>query len=281
MGKKSRRTKAPKPARMPFVARTFEGLPGEGDWIALREFVPAATATVTLNDGEQVRVCSLLPGSGAGIRRPDGEIWLGLQVLHNHGDVSRDLAGTIETARETEPGNPVPVRDPGVGDRLQQLVDPASSFDVEVHDGFDFWVEGTEAEGSDALAQANESVSPTERLTSVEAAYWVRMADKRYLRWVVTKNEDTVLDGFARLAAAGEETLGEGTKLIGMFRAHGLLVPVWEMDPAVVDDGAAALDAPLAALSERLDAAIADDAPLTSEQRNARSNLTSRQLTIR
>lgn len=281
MGKKSRRTKAPKPARMPFVARTFEGLPGEGDWIALREFVPAATATVTLNDGEQVRVCSLLPGSGAGIRRPDGEIWLGLQVLHNHGDVSRDLAGTIETARETEPGNPVPVRDPGVGDRLQQVVDPKSSFDVEVHDGFDFWVEGTEAEGSDALAQANESVSPTERLTSVEAAYWVRMADKRYLRWVVTKNEDTVLDGFARLAAAGEETLGEGTKLIGMFRAHGLLVPVWEMDPAVVDDGAAALDAPLAALSERLDAAIADDAPLTSEQRNARSNLTSRQLTIR
>ncbi|MCR4515020.1 DUF5926 family protein [Aeromicrobium sp. 50.2.37] len=281
MGKKSRRTKAPKPARMPFVARTFEGLPGEGDWIALREFVPAATATVTLNDGEQVRVCSLLPGSGAGIRRPDGEIWLGLQVLHNHGDVSRDLAGTIETARETEPGNPVPVRDPGVGDRLQQVVDPASSFDVEVHSGFDFWVEGTDAEGSDALAQANESVSPTERLTSVEAAYWVRMGDKRYLRWVVTKNEDTVLDGFARLAAAGEETLGEGTKLIGMFRAHGLLVPVWEMDPTVVDDGAAALDGPLAELSTRLDAAIADDAPLTSEQRNARSNLTSRQLTIR
>ena len=31
MGKKSRRTKAPKPARMPFVARTFEGLPHEGD----------------------------------------------------------------------------------------------------------------------------------------------------------------------------------------------------------------------------------------------------------
>jgi len=281
MGKKSRRTKAPKPARMPFVARTFEGLPGEGDWIALREFVPAATATVTLNDGEQVRVCSLLPGGGAGIRRPDGEIWLGLQVLHNHGDVSRDLAGAIETARETEPGNPVPVRDPGVGDRLQDVVDPASSFDVEVHSGFDFWVEGTEAEGSDALAQANESVSPTERLTTVEAAYWVRMADKRYLRWVVTQPENTVLDGFARLAAAGEETLGEGTKLIGMFRAHGLLVPVWEMDPDVVDDGAAALDAPVAALSERLDAAMADDASLTSEQRNARANLTSRQLTIR
>ncbi len=281
MGKKSRRTKAPKPARMPFVARTFEGLPHEGDWIALREFVPSATATVTLTDGEQVRVCSLLPGGGAGIRRPDGEIWLGLQVLHNYGDVSRDLAGAIEAARETEPGNPVRLTDPGVGDRLQQVVDPASSFDVEVHDGFDFWVEGTDAEGSDALAAANESIAPTERLTSVEAAYWVRMGDKRYLRWVVTQSEATVLDGFARLAAAGEETLGDGTKLIGMFRAHGLLVPVWEMDPAVVDDGAAALEEPLAALAQRLEAAIADDAPLTQEQRNARANLTSRQLTIR
>lgn len=281
MGKKSRRTKAPKPARMPFVARTFEGLPGEGDWIALREFVPSATAIVTLTDGTAVRVCSLLPGGGAGIRRPDGEIWLGLQVLHNHGDVSRDLAGTIEAARETEPGNPVPVRDPGVGDRLQDVVDPSSSFDVEVHDGFDFWVEGTDAEGSDALAQANESISPTERLTSVEAAYWVRMADKRYLRWVVTHPEDRVLDSFARLAADGQETLGEGTKLIGMFRAHGLLVPVWEMDPAVVDDGAAPLEEPLAALAGRLDGALADDAPLTPAQRNARANLTSRQLTIR
>jgi hypothetical protein len=281
MGKKSRRTKAPKPARMPFVARTFEGLPGEGDWIALREFVPSATALVTLKDGSTVRVCSLLPGGGAGIRRPDGEIWLGLQVLHNHGDVSRDLAATIEAARETESGNPVPVRDPGVGDRLQDVVDPSSSFDVEVHEGFDFWVEGTEAEGSDALAQANESASPTERLTSVEAAYWVRMGDHRYLRWVVTEPEDRVLDGFARLAADHEETLGEGTRLIGMFRAHGLLVPVWEMDPAVVDDGAAALDQPLAALAERLRPAMAEDAPLTPQQRNARANLTSRQLTIR
>ncbi len=281
MGKKSRRTKAPKPARMPFVARTFEGLPGEGDWIALREFVPSATASVTLKDGTSVRVCSLLPGGGAGIRRPDGEIWLGLQVLHNHGDVSRDLAATIEAARETEPGNPVPVSDPGVGDRLQDVVDPSSSFDVEVHEGFDFWVEGTEAEGSDALAQANESVSPTQRLSSVEAAYWVRMGEHRYLRWVVTEPEDRVLDGFARLAAEHEETLGEGTKLIGMFRAHGLLVPVWEMDPAVVDDGAAALDEPVAALADRLRSAMAEDAPLTSAQRNARANLTSRQLTIR
>ena len=78
------------------------------------------------------------------------------------------------------------------------------------------------------------------------------------LNSTLVRELNAVLDGFARLAAAGEETLGEGTKLIGMFRAHGLLVPVWEMDPTVVDDGAAALEEPVAALAKRLDAAIAD-----------------------
>lgn len=280
MGKKSRRKGAAKPERMPFVARTFEGLPAEGDWIALREFVPSATADVTLKDGTTVQVCSLLPGGGAGIRRPDGQVWLGLQVIHNFGDVSRDLAAAVEAAQALEPGNPVRLADPGVGPRLQDLVDPTSSFDVEVHEGFDFWVAGTEAEGSDALAQANETVTPTERLTSVDAAYWTRMGEHCYLRWVVTKDESSVLDGFARLAARGEETLGDGTKLIGMFRAHGLLVPVWEMDESV-PDGAEPLEKPLADVEARLDEAIADDSPLTADERRARANLTSRQLTIR
>jgi len=35
-------------APAPFVARPFEGLTGETDWVAMREVVPAATATVTL-----------------------------------------------------------------------------------------------------------------------------------------------------------------------------------------------------------------------------------------
>ncbi|MGJ9413873.1 DUF5926 family protein [Aeromicrobium sp. CF4.19] len=285
MGKKSRR-KGPdrqgggKKQRMPFVARTFEGLPGEGDWIALREFVPSGTADVALADGTTVQVCSLLPGNGAAIRRPDGDIWVGLQVQHNFGDVSRDLAHMIETARETEPGNPVPVTDPGVGPRLQELIDPSSSFDVAVHDGFDFWVAGTDAEGSDALAAANDSISPTERLSSVDAAYWTRMGDRRYLRWVVTEDEGKVLDAFARLHEADADRLGDGTRLIGMFRAHGLLVPVWEMEDSV-PDGAGPLEEPLAAVKKRLDDALADTSDLTSAQRNVRNGLASRQVTIR
>jgi len=278
VGKKSRNKNKTVKARMPFVARTFEGLPGEADWIALREFVPSATAYITLKTGQKVRVCSSLPGSGAGIVRPDGEIWLGLQVAHNFGDISRDLAHVVETGLETEPGRPIPLTDPGVGARMQDLIDPASPFDVEMHESFDYWVADVdEAPGTaEALADANETVAPTVRLESVDSAYWTQMAPHRYLRWVMTHDERQLLDALARLRVAGADTLGDGSKLIGHFRAHGLLVPVWEFE---VD--ADALEKPAAEFSKRLDEALADDSPLTSEQRSAKSALTSRQVTIR
>ena len=273
VGKKSRlKTKPAKKQRMPFVARTFEGLPGEADWIALREFVPSASALVRLSDSDrQVRVCSLLPGAGAGIVRPDGEIWLGLQVSHAYDDM-------VEKALETEPGNPVLMDDPEIGARLQDLIDPASSFEVEVYDGFDYWIAGTDdsPETAELLAQANDTIAPTVRLSSVDAAYWTEMAPHRYLRWVMTHEEGPLLDALARLRAGGGDTLGEGSKLIGHFRAHGLLVPVWEFEVE-----ADALEEPAVAFSGRLEEALADDSPLTSEQRSARSALTSRQVTIR
>lgn len=263
---------------MPFIARTFEDLPGEADWIALREFVPSASATVTLLGGRTVRVCSLLPGTGAGLVRPDGQIWLGLQVAHNYGDISRDLAHIVQTALETEPGNPVGMNDPGVGARMQDLVDPASGFEVEVHDGFDFWVEGAEPpqETIKLLDQANESIDPTVRLGSVEGAYWTEMGSHRYLRWVMTHDDGPLLDALARLRASGEDRLGESAALIGHFRAHGRLVPVWE-----VDGDAHTLEESAVDFASRLQDVLADDSPLTSAQRSARSSLTSRQVTLR
>src|SRR4029453_7077668 len=148
---------------MPFVARTFEGLPGEADWIALREFVPAASAYVRVEGHDRpVGGCSMVPGNGAGIVRSDGEIWLGLQVAHNFGDISRDLAYVVDTAREIEPGNPVPVGDPGIGPRIQDIANPASTFAVEVYDGFVYWIEGSEASdrAEDLLAAAHEPIGP-------------------------------------------------------------------------------------------------------------------------
>ncbi len=279
MGKKSRiKNKAAKKERMPFVARTFEGLPHEADWIALREFVPSATATITLASGQSVRVCSLLPGNGAGIVRPDGEIWVGLQVAHNFGDISRDLAYVVETALEMEPGQPVPMGEPGVGPRLQDLIDPSSRFDVTVHEGFDFWVEGTDErpETAELLAEANQTIAPTIKLESVESAYWTEMGSQRFLRWVMTDDETPLLDALARLRARGEETLGEGTKLIGHFRTHGRLVPVWEFEADAAD-----LEKPAQEFRARLDKALVDDAPLTSEQRSARNAIVSGQVPIR
>lgn len=266
---------------MPFVARTFEGLPGECDLIALREMVPSATATVALRGSDRVvRICSLLPGASAGIARPDGEIWVGLQTAHNFGDVSRDLAHVVELGLGTEPGNPIVMTDPGVGPRLQDLLDLDAPFDVAVHDGFDFWVEGTDssAETAAMLGSANESVNPTVRLTGVDAAYWTEIGERRFLRWVMPHDESTLLNALARLRHRGEDALGDGIRLIGSFRAHGLLVPVWEM-PA--DTEAADLEEPTAAFSQRLEKALSDTTPLTSEERSARNGLANRQLTIR
>lgn len=278
MGKKSRiKNKAAKAERMPFVARTFEGLPGEADWIALREFVAAGSVTITLTSGEKVRVCSMLPGNGAAIRREDGQIWIGLQVAHNFGDISRDLAHVIDLARETEPGNPVRMTDPGVGPRLQDIIDLTAPFEVEIHEGFDYWLEGVDAsEGAaEALAEANGTITPTVHLTSVDGAYWTEMGPQRFLRWIRTDDEKQLLDALARLRAADADTLGEGTKLIGHFRAHGLLVPVWEFEHDAAD-----LEKPAVEFEKRLTAALADDSPLTSEQRSARQALISRQVQV-
>lgn len=265
---------------MPFVARTFEGLPAEGDWVALREFVPSATAVVRLRDGGTVRICSLLPGAGAGLVRPDGEIWVGLQVMHNHGDISRDLAHVIEVARETEPGTPIRMSVPGVGARLQDLVDPDGGLELELHDTFDWWLLeedlGSSAAAA-ALEEANQTIAPTTRLTATDFAYVTDMGDHAYLRWIMPRDEGPLLDAFARLRAADDDAVVEGTELIGIFRAHGLLVPVWELN----DVDAAAIDAAVAAFSSRLDDAIAATGDLSSAERAARRDLVSRQVTIR
>jgi hypothetical protein len=63
-----------------------------------------------------------------------------------------------------------------------------------------------------------------------------------------------------------------------MFRAHGRLVPVWDLPSGT---GAAVLEEPAARFGRDLESALADHTPLTVEQRSARSGLASRQLTIR
>ena len=63
-----------------------------------------------------------------------------------------------------------------------------------------------------------------------------------------------------------------------MFRAHGLLAPVWDLP---VGTGAEVLEKPAAAFAADLAEALADTSDLTPEQRSARSGLANRQVTIR
>ena len=63
-----------------------------------------------------------------------------------------------------------------------------------------------------------------------------------------------------------------------MFRAHGLVVPVWDLPSGT---GAAALEEPAAAFGERLTAALADPTELTSQERSVRVELANRQVTLR
>ena len=276
-------------APAPFVARTFAGLPGECDWVAMREIVPAATATFTLRGdhagdggGRVVQACSLLPMAAPALVRADGAIWLGLQVTRAYGDVSRDRAEALRRATTAEPGSRITLgEDPGPGPRLQDLVDLDGGFEVRVHDGYEFWLADVPDPSPDveaSLQVANDAASPTRRLEDVGAAYWTRMSGREYLRWVLPYEEDAALDGLARLHASGTDTLVEGSRLIGAFRAHGLFVPVWEVPGGT---GAEALQQPARALHGRLEEAVTSTAVLDAGERSARAGIANRQITIR
>ncbi len=272
-----------------FVARPFEGLASEADWVALREVVPAATATARLGADlresagvDDLVVATVLPLAWPALRRADGQVLVGLQTGGGTGDPSRDVGAALELALASEPGTPVTLAQVAEGGRrLQDLLDVDAPFEVTVHDGFDFWVEGADEldpQVRESLEHANAAVIPTERLTGVQAAYWCRIGDRTHLRWVLPQAEDDLLDAIARLHAAGDSGLGDGTRYVGAFRAHGLLVPVWDLPH---DATAADVEQPAAAFAERLEQALAVDAPLTYDERRARAGVVSRQLTLR
>jgi hypothetical protein len=268
-----------------FVTRPFAGLPGEGDWIALREIISAATAPVRLAESHRDRsvlVATLLPMAVPALVRADGQIVLALQTTEASADPSADAARALRAALDAEPGSTIQAEPPVPdGPRLQDLLDPTSAFPVTVHEAFDFWLDGTDFLGVDARAaveQANAAISPAARLASVDAGYWCRIGDREQVRWVMPYEEEPLLDGLARLHARSADGLGTGTRLLGTFRALGRLVPVWDLRTGTpVED----VEEPAAALAARLAEALAVSAPLSTDERRARSGLANRQVTIR
>ncbi|MDO5711206.1 MAG: DUF5926 family protein [Micrococcales bacterium] len=291
----------------PFVGRPFEGLPSESDWVALREIVPAATATVRLRPDAvevvraaqgraedpitvlpaEVTITTVLPMAWPAIHRADGVHFVALQSVASSGDASRDLALALLAVAAAPVGEPVTAIGQAAAStpRLQELLDVDAPFDVSVRDGFDYWIADDvtlDEEAAAALAQANESIIPTVKMAAAPSAYWCRVGARTHLRWILPGDEDAATAALARLharaALAGQDGLGAGTRFLGAFRAGGLLAPVWDLDPALEAD---AYEAALTQLVPRYQRTLADDSPLSADERRARAGLISRQLTLR
>jgi Family of unknown function (DUF5926) len=298
MGKASRRRRSgaaadsTKPARVapaPFVARPFEGLPDETEWVALREILPAATATVRFQAAAapegapaEATVATVLPLAWPGLHRNDGTVFIGTQSGSVSGDASRDLAQSLLAAASSQPGTPVTAVPTATAEtpRLQDLLDSSVPLEVTVHDGFEFWVGDSEldADGKESLERANESVIPTTKMAALPSAYWCRIGERTHIRLVLGEDEELATDALARLHAAGESGLGGETRLLGAFRACGLLVPVWDLDPEKAADD---YEGELGGFAKRYAGAAAAQDALTAEERRARSGLLSRQVTLR
>ncbi|HEY5856736.1 MAG TPA: DUF5926 family protein [Aldersonia sp.] len=278
-------------------ARPFEGFAAECDLVALREFVPSATTVLPLRDStlrdstlrdstlrdstRTVVLGTVLPGAAAGLVR-ESTGYVGLQLQGHTGDPAHDLACAIAWASTADPEKTLAsVRaedgDPGLAD----VIDPAATLDITVHNDFAWWIpEGVEpsAEERAAVQRAESVIRPSARLDGPTAAWWVDAGEKAYLRWVRPEEEDALMLALARVHARGSLTLGEGSRFAGSFRTLGLLVPVFDLDlerhPNEWVDAVLELD------RELVDA-IAVDAPLTPAERRSRDGLRGRQVTLR
>jgi Family of unknown function (DUF5926)/SEC-C motif len=267
------------------VARPFEGLAGETEMIAMREFVPSATVPLTLkNPGDgtpSITLATVLPAAAAALTRSDRSILLGMQVQTHSGDLSRDLAAALEWALAAEPSSVLSVVGRAtVGSRFADLV-VNEPFDVTVHDSFRWWLEEEPEPGGEvaiSLERANTAIRPTARVAGLPGAYWVDAGDKAHLRWVRSEDEQPLMAALSRLAVDDQLDLGDGSRYVGSFRAQGRLVPVWDLDR---DAHWSEWDAPARDFAMRLDKALGIDEPLNSAQRRARDGILGRQFTLR
>lgn len=275
---------APGGAADVIVTRPFAGLAAECELVALREFVPSATVRLPVDADRVVTLGTVLPMAAAGLVRDSGEALVGMQVQNRSGDVSADLGGAAEWALSAEPGASLATASGGET-RLQDLLPAGTELVPEVHTDFAWWIpEGVEPTGDVAvsLERANAAIMPTQRLDAagLRAAYWTDAGEKAHLRWVRPEPEERLLAAMARLSARGELGLGEGSRYAGSFRAHGVLVPVWDLDR---EPHPREWAQPAADLGDRLTEALLslDAEPLAEAERRSLHGLRGRQVTLR
>lgn len=270
------------------TARPFEGVAAECDLVAMREFVPSATATAPMSvDGRTVTFATVLPGAVAALVREDSDTvegFVGLQVQSQSKDVAADIGSALRWAAEAAPGESL---DAAVVDAdtpaLTDLLDVSAQLEITVHQNFNWWIPENSTPAADVSAtveRANQAIMPSARIEAdgVVAAWWVDAGDKAHIRWVRPEPEDDVMLALARLHAAGDLNLGEGSRYAGSFRTHGLLVPVFDLDPEMHPTE---WSTPAQEFEVKLQEALAVDGPLTSAQLRSRDGLRGRQVTLR
>ncbi|WP_067648578.1 DUF5926 family protein [Nocardia harenae] len=274
------------------VTRPFQGLAAECDLVALREFVPSATATLKLAPGvaaeRSVVLATVLPGAVAAlVRAGDEEVgFVGIQVQQQGPDPAADLAAAVLWTQSAAGGESLNSADAiEGGPTLTDVLDPGADLELTVHQDFDWWVpEGVvpDAQVAATIEQAKQAIMPSARIAlgpdSAGAAWWVDAGEKAHVRWVRPEPEDELMAALARLHAAGGLHLGDGSRFAGTFRTHGLLVPVFDLDRERHPDEWAT---PADDFAARLADALASSEPLSSEERRSRDGLRSRQVTLR
>jgi hypothetical protein len=222
--------------------------------------------------------------------RESGSVLLAAQTQTASGDYSRDIADALSQALKAQPGSTIAPRPlPSDAPALDELIDTSEPLTVRVHSGFDYWLEDADnaerAEGIGgaddaaraALERANAAVVPTARLAAVEAAYWMQLGDRRQVRWVLPQDETALVDALARMHVVDGLSLIADSRFLGSFRASGLVVPVWDLpDGTEVED----VEDAAAEFSERLQASLKINDPLSGAERRAREALRARQLTV-
>lgn len=266
----------------------FAGLVMEPELVALQEFIPSATAPVNIKGSDRtVTVCTVLPGAVAALVRDEehgSEAFVALQQATRSGTPGKDLAFALNWIKDAAPGTSLATANSdGTQPALTDLIDASENLDITPHQDFNWWL----AEGdtqSPQVAQhmkaANDSILPSFPVDAdvKGAIWWVNPGGKAHIRWVRTEDESVLLPALARIAARGELHLGADTKFAGVFRTHGITVPVWDLDPERPHSDYA--DA-LTDLEHKIAAELANDAQLTPEERRQLESIKSRQVTIR
>lgn len=273
--------------------RPYAGLAAESQLVALQEFVPSAIAKLSVKGFDKdVYVATVLPGASAGLIRDEqsgGDAFVGLQVQSHTHNPGRDLAFALNWVKNNAPGSTLEsTAADGSQPALTDLLDADAVLDIEVYQDFAWWMpEGVSVppQLAQSMQAANDSVIESHQVGTeadgfVGTAFWANAGGgKAHIRWVrPADDENALLNGLARIAARGELNLGETTKFAGVFRTHGLIAPVFDLDPTIAYDS---YESELARVSAAIEAELTNDAQLTADERKQLENIKSRQVTLR